>query len=164
MVGLVPSTHPTHVDLTLDAENFLRGRPILVPTAMTQTSAETIAQFDRYVVGELSPIPGLPGPGRRLVGLGRRRAAAPRLLPGLGLQPARALPAPGGRGGSRPGRPTDPRAEHLVHRGPGGVRPGALGAVVRRPVLLLQQRGGGQRGGHQDGQGVRPCTRAGTRS
>ena len=46
----------------------------------------------------------------------------------------------------------------------GAVRPGALGAVVRRPVLLLQQRGGGQRGRDQAGPGARPRRRAGTRS
>ena len=113
---------------------------------------------------QLPPLPGLPGPGRGLVDLGRRGAPLPRLLPRLGLQPARPLPAAGGRGGPRAGRPADPRAEHLVHGGPGGLRPGPLRAVVRRPVLLLQQRRRGQRGGHQARPAATATPRAGSRS
>ena len=79
---------------------------------------------------QLPPLPGLPGAGRGLVGLGRRGEPLPRLLPRLGLQPAGPLPAAGGRGGPRAGRAADPRAEHLVHGAAGGVRPGALGAVA----------------------------------
>ena len=42
---------------------------------------------------QLPPLPGLPGPRRGLVDLGRRGEPLPRLLPRLGLQPARPLPA-----------------------------------------------------------------------
>ena len=100
-------------------------------SALAQSStAETIAQFDRYVIPNYRRYPGLPGQGRGVVGLGRRGAPLPRLLPGLGLQPAGPLPAAGRRGGPRAGRPADPRAEHLVHGAAGGVRPGALRAVA----------------------------------
>ena len=147
-----------------------RSRRNLERGALTlaQVATSEFGRDDRPVRSlrdpQLPALPGLPGPGRRVVGLGRRGEALPRLLPRLGLQPARPLPAAGRRGGPRAGRPADPRAEHLVHRGAGGVRPGALGAVVRRPVLLLQQRRRGQRGGHQAGPGLRPRRRAGTRS
>ena len=39
----------------------------------------------------------------------------------------------------------------------GAFAAGPVGAVVRRPVLLLQQRRRGQRGGHQAGPGLRAC-------
>ena len=45
-------------------------------------------------------------------------------FPGLGLQPAGPLPAAGRRGGSRAGRPADPRAQYLVHGAPGRAGPG----------------------------------------
>ena len=120
------------------------------------SSAETIAQFERYVIPNYRRYPVCLVRGEGSLDLGRRGAPLSRLLPRLGLQPARPLPAAGRRGGPRAGRPVDPRAEYLVHGGPGGVRPGPLRAVVRRPVLLLQQRGRGQRGGHQARPAPRP--------
>ena len=75
---------------------------------------------------QLPAIPRLPGPGRRVVDLGRRGEPLPRLLSGLGLQPPGPLPAAGRRGGARAGRPVDPRAQHLVH--------GASGRAGRGPV------------------------------
>ena len=55
------------------------------------------------------------------MGLGRRGEPVPRLLSGLGLQPAGSLSAQGRRGGPRAGRPVDPRAQHLVHGASGGL-------------------------------------------
>ncbi len=82
---------------------------------------------------QLSALPGQPGQGRRVVDLGRRGQPVSRLLSGLGLQPAGALPAARRRGGPRPGRPVDPRAQYLVH-----------GSAGRLAEALAERSFGGQ--------------------
>ena len=53
--------------------------------------------------------------------LGCRRKPVSRLFSGMGLQSAGPLPSARGGGGSRAGRRVDPRAQHVVHRGPGAL-------------------------------------------
>ena len=113
---------------------------------------------------QLSQVPGLPGPGRGFLGLGRGGQPLSRSLQRLGLQPSGTLSAAGRRGGARPGRQADPRAQYVVHRAAGGVRQGAFGTVVRRQVLLLQQRRRGDRIGDQTRPASRQCPGASSRS
>ena len=79
---------------------------------------------------QLSALPGLSGQGRGVVGLGRRGAPLPRLLPGLGLQPAGPLPAAGRRGRPRAGRASSSTCPTPGTWRPRGVCPGAFRAVV----------------------------------
>ena len=84
-------------------------------TTMTQSHEQVSLTTSRYrpvqqyVIGNYTPLPGVPGARRRLVGLGRRGQPLPRLLPRLGLRPARATAR---RGSSRPCRS---RSAELIH-------------------------------------------------
>ena len=73
------------------------------------TSPETIEHFEQLRHRQLHALPGLPGARRGLVRLGRRGQPLPRLLPRLGLRPARPLSAARRRGGAAS------RSAKLIH-------------------------------------------------
>ncbi len=128
------------------------------------SSADTIAQFDRYVIPNYRrfPVCLVRGEGSWVWDAEGNRYLD--FFPGwgcnlLGHCPPRVVEA------------VREQVGQLIHvpntwymEAQGRVRPGPLGAVVRRPVLLLQQRGRGQRGGHQAGARRHGTRRADSRS
>ena len=112
---------------TLLASLSPTGVPLPMSTA-TRSSADTIDVFDKYVIPNYRRYPVCLVRGEGSLRLGRGGEPLPRLVPRLGLQHPRLLPAAGRAGDSGAGRRADPRPEHLVHRAAGRVRRGALHA------------------------------------
>ncbi len=116
----------------------------------------TLEQFQRYVIPNYTryPVCLVRGEGSSVWDDEGNRYLD--FFPGwgcdlLGHCPPRIV---AGRAGA--GRPAHSCAEYVVHRGAGQARPGAERTHrLGRPVLLLQQRHRGHRGGHQD----RPAAR-----
>ena len=129
-----------------------------------QSSSETIAQFDRYVIPNYRryPVCLVRGEGSWVWDAEGHRYLD--FFPGwgcnlLGHCPPRVVEA------------VREQVGQLIHvpntwymEPQGAFAAGAVGAVVRRPVLLLQQRRRGERGGDQARPGLRPSPRAGSRS
>ena len=121
-----------------------------------QSSAETIAQFDRYVIPNYRryPVCLVRGEGSWVWDAEGNRYLD--FFPGwgcnlLGHCPPRVVEA------------VREQVGQLIHvpntwymEAQGAFAEALVRAVVRRPVLLLQQRRRGQRGGHQAGPGLRP--------
>ena len=125
-------------------------------TTATHSSEQVIALAKKYVIGNYTryPVCLVRGEGSWVWDAEGNRYLD--FFPGwgcglLGHCPPRVVEAV-----QRAGRPAHPRPEHLVHRAAGAARRGARRADrLRRPVLLLQQRHRGERGGDQ----ARPAQR-----
>ena len=97
-----------------------------VSRATTATSAQTIEQFDRFVIPNYKryPICLVRGEGSYVWDAEGNRYLD--LFPGWGCNILGHSPPAGRAGHPGPGRRADSRAQHLVHRGPGPVRGAAL--------------------------------------